>query len=75
MASDWRPWHGDLYPRIVVYLSSKCRCPRCSTSTAIEIDGPPVLVRQTADDSLIATNSARCTLCGWAGLLDALEAV
>lgn len=75
MASDWRSWNGDVYPRTVLYLSGKCRCPRCNESQAIEVDGPPMLVRQTADGSLIATNSARCTKCGWAGLLDALEAV
>ena len=75
MASDWRPWHRDTYPEVSSYLENKRYCPKCARSRGIEVDGPPVLVRQDADDSLIATNSARCTLCGWKGLLDALEAV
>lgn len=74
MASDWRKWDATR-AEATLYLFGKCRCPRCSESSTIEVDAPPVLVRQDADASLIATNSARCTLCGWRGLLDALEAV
>lgn len=57
---------------VLAYMARRTNCPRCRNASHVSIDLPIVLVKQDADNEWISTNSARCGLCGWASLMDAL---